>query len=105
MKKKQQIVHIGGGEAFNSHEQYLSYLLKIPLWHMEDGEFDPWYKNYNLYLNTEIYKILAIPMPAKENACYEAWKIWFERHFEYLEDNVVLVGHSLGGGIFSKIFI
>lgn len=102
MSKKQQLIHIGGGEAFNSHKQYLSYLSNIPLWHMEDSKFNPWYKNYELYLDSDTYEVFSIPMPAKENAFYEAWKIWFERHFEFFDKEIIVIGHSLGGLFLAK---
>lgn len=41
-------------------------------------------------------------MPNKQNAKYEEWKIWFERHFEYLRDGVILVGWSQGSYFFAK---
>lgn len=36
-------------------------------------------------------------MPNKGNAQYQEWKIWFERMLPFLNHNVILVGHSLGG--------
>jgi predicted alpha/beta hydrolase family esterase len=41
-------------------------------------------------------------MPNKNNAVYEEWKIWFSRLKEFLLDDVVLVGHSLGGIFLAK---
>jgi predicted alpha/beta hydrolase family esterase len=41
-------------------------------------------------------------MPNSNNAHYEEWKIWFERHFEYLRDGIILVGWSLGGMFLAK---
>ena len=38
----------------------------------------------------------------RTNARYEEWKIWFERMIPFLNDNVILVGHSLGGIFFVK---
>ena len=102
MKTKQQVVHIHGGSTFNSQKQYFHYLETVDLWHMEDSDFNPWYKKYPLYLNENNYDILSIPMPAKENAEYSAWKIWFERHIEFLKDDIILVGHSLGGIFLAK---
>ena len=36
-------------------------------------------------------------MPNYANARYLEWKIWFEKLIPFLEDEVTLVGHSLGG--------
>ena len=41
-------------------------------------------------------------MPLKENAKYEEWKIHFEKYFGFLEDDVVLIGWSLGGIFLAK---
>jgi hypothetical protein len=41
-------------------------------------------------------------MPNKQNAKYQEWKLWFERHFEFLRDGVILIGHSLGGYFLAK---
>ncbi|MEZ4200702.1 MAG: hypothetical protein R3B69_03960 [Candidatus Paceibacterota bacterium] len=35
-------------------------------------------------------------MPNSNNSKYEEWKIWFERHFEFLHEDVILVGWSQG---------
>lgn len=45
----------------------------------------------------EEYEVFMPAMPNPQNANYAEWKIWFERHFEYLRDEVVLIGWSLGG--------
>jgi len=41
-------------------------------------------------------------MPNKHNARYTEWQIWFERHFEYLRDDVILIGYSLGAMFLMK---
>ena len=41
-------------------------------------------------------------MPLQDNAKYEEWKIYFERFFEQLEDNIILIGSSLGGIFLAK---
>lgn len=41
-------------------------------------------------------------MPAKNNAKYFEWKIWFEKSFQYLKDDLILIGHSLGGIFLAK---
>lgn len=47
-------------------------------------------------------EVFTPSMPNKQNADYEEWSIWFERHFEYLRDEVVLIGWSLGGMFLAK---
>ena len=41
-------------------------------------------------------------MPCKFMVDYEAWKIWFERHFQFLQKEVILIGWSLGGRFLLK---
>lgn len=41
-------------------------------------------------------------MPCKQNSQYDEWQIWFERHVEFMREDVILVGHSLSGGFLSK---
>jgi hypothetical protein len=42
-------------------------------------------------------------MPAKQDADYIAWKIWFEKLFPFLQpENVILIGSSLGTIFLSK---
>ncbi len=95
--EKKQIVFIHGANAFSNYESFLSYLradeILDPLglnpskrWHHELRE--------KLVDTHEVYKP---SMPNKENAKYIEWKIWFERHFQFLLDGVVLLGHSQGG--------
>ena len=41
-------------------------------------------------------------MPNSTNARYLEWKIWFEKLIPFLKEEVVLVGHSLGGMFLTK---
>ena len=100
--KKQQIIHIGGGEAFNSRKQYLNYLKTTQLYHLKETPYNPWYKNITEKLDLQKNTYLKIPMPCDDNAIYEDWCLWFERHFEYFSDNLILIGHSLGGIFLAK---
>lgn len=95
---KKQIVYIHGGESFLNHEDYLERLRTIPLWHMDDESKEKpkkWTHNLESELGDE-YQVITPPMPNRENAKYEEWKIWFERHFEYLNDEAILMGCSQG---------
>ena len=90
---KTQIIHIHGGTVFETREKYYCYL--------ENDDYNPyevrirwrdWLKNE---LN-ESCDVFLPQMPAKNDADYKAWKIWFEKMFPYLGDNkIILIGHSL----------
>lgn len=99
MKNKPQIFYIHGGMTFKNRKDYLKYLKtkKISIhkrvaWHAE-------------YLDKQLgkkFEIIRPRMPLQENALYEDWKIYFERHFPYLRNNIILVGGSLGGIFLAK---
>jgi len=50
----------------------------------------------------ENFQIIKPRMPLQENAKYEEWKIHFERYFDQLEENIILIGSSLGGIFLAK---
>jgi hypothetical protein len=50
----------------------------------------------------ESFHIIKPRMPLQDNAKYEEWKTHFERYMEQLEDNIILVGHSLGAIFLAK---
>lgn len=41
-------------------------------------------------------------MPNKTNAQYNEWKIFFKKLVDLLDDNFILIGHSLGGIFLTK---
>ena len=97
---KKQIVVIDGGDAFNTYEEYLSFLRK--------KEFDfnrlnkrGWKETLSEKLG-EGFEVIIPKMPNYANARYLEWKIWFEKLIPFLEDEVTLVGHSLGGIFLAK---
>lgn len=99
MKNKPQILMIHGGMTFKNQKDYLSYLKdkevkldKKPRWSEE-------------YIDIELgkkFQIIKPRFPLQDNAKYEDWKIWFERYIPFLNDNVILIGGSLGGIFLAK---
>ena len=99
MKNKPQILLIHGGMTFKNQKDYLSYLKnkeikldKKPRWSEE-------------YIDKELgkkFQIIKPRFPLQDNAKYEDWKIWFERYIPFLNNNVILVGGSLGGIFLAK---
>ena len=98
---KTQLVVIGGGTAFDTHEDYLAFLKN-----QEVGiETFKSRKDWKGSLQDELgngFEVLAPQMPNKTNACYAEWKIWFERMMPFVSDDVLLVGHSRGGMFLAK---
>jgi len=97
---KQQILVIHGGNSFHSYEEYLDYLRtkKIDLDHLQRND---WKTRLAEGLG-EGFQVIFPSMPNKQNAKYLEWKIWFERFVPFLEEGVILIGHSLGGCFLAK---
>jgi len=100
--KKQQVFYIHGGSPYASYEDYLLDLHEIAIRDLpESGDKKRWYSTFRTALGDQ-YEVFMPLMPNKQNAQYDEWKIWFERHFEYLHDEIILVGISLGAMFLAK---
>ena len=100
---KKQVVLIHGGDTWESYEVYLDYLKKYTISSFErhalrKGDFQ---ENLAKDLGNEL-QVIRPEMPSKRNAKYLEWKIWFEKFFPFLNDEVILVGSSLGGTFLVK---
>jgi hypothetical protein len=99
---KKQVVIIGGGDTFETYEIFLEQL-KNSEFHLDrcisnKRDWKPW-------LRTELgeeYEVIIPSMPNSANAQYSEWKIVFEKMIPFLNDDVMFVGHSLGGSFLVK---
>lgn len=98
---KRQIVVIHGGRTFNTHKEYISYLKNQDVTIESFKARKDWKGSLEETLGKD-FEILAPQMPNKTNARYEEWKIWLERIVPFVNNDVVFVGHSLGGGFLAK---
>jgi uncharacterized protein len=99
---KTQILYIHGGDAFTNYENFLEILKTEPI----DDPFNTeirkkWKEKLKIECGGQA-DILLPSMPNSRNAHYIEWKIWFERHFEFLTGEVILIGHSQGGYFLAK---
>jgi len=102
---KQQVFYIHGGESYENHVDYLERLKNKDIWDLPGSDSaKKWTSTLAIDLGAD-YEVFMPMMPNKQNAKYQEWKIWFERHFEHLNDDVVLVGCSLGAMFLYKYFI
>ena len=90
---KRQIIFIKGGETFDSKEDFYKYFREL--------EIDPYDKrtSWRNWLNAtldETHEFVTPDMPARENADYNVWKIMFEKYLKYINDDVIIIGYSLG---------
>ena len=98
--KKKQVIYIHGGNSFEDYEKYLQ--------HLRDSDFDPFYDKQKKWKKTldkdlgDSFEVFAPMMPSGHNAKYVEWKIWFEKLVPFIEDDVVIIGHSLGGIFVAK---
>ncbi len=90
-----QIIIIGGGDSFNTYEEYISSLKNKDVTLDKFRPKKDWKTNLPQSLGEE-YDVLVPRMPNSANSRYAEWKIWFERMFAFLDDEIILVGHSLG---------
>jgi predicted alpha/beta hydrolase family esterase len=56
-----------------------------------------WTTNLHKNLPNDKYEVLCPQMPNNFYAEYKYWKIRFEQVIPFLNKNVILVAHSLGG--------
>lgn len=91
----QQIVALHGGTVFRTDTEYLEYLQTRPL-SLDSFRSKDWKSNLQSTLGSG-FDVLLPQMPHNRNARYRDWKIWFERIISLLDNEVILIGHSLGG--------
>lgn len=96
-----QLVLIHGGHARNSHEDYLRMLIERVAT-IEDFKRKRGWKDALADELEPEWEVFAPSMPCKWNAKYAEWKLWFEKLIPFLTDDVILVGHSLGGIFLAK---
>lgn len=94
-----QVVYIHGGNLTKDNDE----LLKI----MASREINPFEekKRRRLTLQERLPEFVVIKpeMPNKDMARYNTWKLRFEKHIPFLEEEkLVLIGHSLGGMFLTK---
>lgn len=97
MKKTLVVIH--GGTTFDTYEEYWKYLQSCEL-SLEKINRKDW--KDNLVSNLPDFEVIYPKMPNSKNARYPEWKLWFEKTFHFLTEEVVLVGHSLGGIFLAK---
>src|SRR4026208_1089333 len=98
---KKQVVVIHGGDAFETHSEYIAFLKEYVVDSLKFFTDTRWKARLQTDLEEE-YEVISPKMPNAFNARYEEWKIWFEKLIPLLDNEVILVGHSLGGIFIAK---
>lgn len=96
-----QVIFIHGGTTFYKYDDYLNYLRSKPLDISRLTQQRRWSNRLQEDLGDD-FQVLAPSMPNSTNANYDEWSIWFGRIAEVVNDNIILVGHSMGGIFLAK---
>lgn len=99
---KKQVVLIHGGNVFKSYDDYLDFLRNQTFdINKVNSQKERWNRSLDKTLGDDFFTLMP-QMPCKQNAKYSEWKIFFEKIIPFLEDSVILIGHSLGGIFLAK---
>lgn len=98
---KKQIVIIHGGDSFDTYEEYIAFLKDFEIDSLDYFRGKGWKSIIQEQLG-DGFEVIAPRMPNPFNARYAEWKIWFDKLVPFLNDGVILIGHSLGGIFLAK---
>ncbi len=96
-----QVLIIHGGNIWKRYEDYFDYLKTREL-SLERLKQRDWKKDFQNGALGEGYDVIAPQMPNGQSAVYAEWKLWFERILGLLDQDLILIGHSLGGIFLAK---
>lgn len=97
---RQQIFSIHGGNAFETYEEYIADLKQKEI-SIEGTRFVDWKGSLQKTLG-DSYEVILPRMPNSNNARYAEWKIWFEKFVPQFNEDIIFIGHSLGGIFLAK---
>lgn len=101
--KNTQVVYMHGGEAFDGFwEGAQSYWVNtLAKWlQLKKGSVKKWPDR--LVQDLPDQSVIKLCMPSKYNAKYEVWEKHFESQFTKFDEEVILLGWSLGANFMAK---
>lgn len=98
---KQQVIAIHGGTSFDSHEDYFAFIKTRELTREKLQQGADWKESLAAALGGG-FEVLLPKMPNGTNARYAEWCLWLERCTQFVDDDAILLGHSLGGIFLAK---
>lgn len=101
---KKQVVVIHGGDSFDTHEEYISFLKSFEIDSLDYFTGNNWKTTLQERLGDN-FEVILPRMPNPFDARYAEWRIWFDKLVPFLNDGVVFVGHSLGGIFLAKYLL
>lgn len=95
-----QILIIHGGDSFSSYDAYIRSLRSLEISY---DRLRP-QKKWKTWLVEQLPEadVLLPTFPNCSNAVYDEWVIYFEKLLPFLNDEVYLIGHSLGAMFLAK---
>lgn len=95
-----QILIIHGGDSFSSYDAYIRSLRSLEISY---DRLRP-QKKWKTWLVEQLPEadVLLPTFPNGSNAVYDEWVIYFEKLLPFLNDEVYLIGHSLGAMFLAK---
>ncbi|PIR87937.1 MAG: hypothetical protein COU10_01885 [Candidatus Harrisonbacteria bacterium CG10_big_fil_rev_8_21_14_0_10_45_28] len=99
-----QILIIHGGNTFPSHGAYLKHLENSPLDLEGLKRRQSWKSTLQEKLGPD-FEVLQPRMPGSDDAVYGQWQTLFNRIIPLLNEEVILIGHSLGGAFLAKYLV
>ncbi|MBX4201034.1 alpha/beta hydrolase [Candidatus Parcubacteria bacterium] len=98
---RKQIVVIHGGRTYTAYQDYIDSLKNREVTIDNFKTQKEWKESLQADLGPD-FEVFSPKMPNGNNAVYQEWKIWLERLVPFLQDNSILIGHSLGGIFLAK---
>jgi len=98
---QKQVVVIHGGDTYRTREECTAFLESVEITDLSYFTKKDWKATLPERLG-EDFQVIAPRMPNKDHALYREWEIWFGKLAPLLNDEVVLVGHSMGGIFLAK---
>ena len=96
-----QVIAIHGGTTFAEYDDYIHSLATKKLF-VDRLVYKPMWRELLQENLGSAYQVLLPTMPNKTNARYSEWKIWFSHLAEIIEDDCILIGHSMGAIFLAK---
>lgn len=98
---KRQVLVVHGGTSFDTPHDYIEFIKTRDLT-LDSLRCTYDWKASLAHALGDTADVLHPRMPNPTNARYEEWALWFRRCEQLLQDDVILVGHSLGGIFLAK---
>jgi len=100
---KKQVIFVHGGDIVHSYKEYISFLKEYKIDKKKLNR-----KKWHAFLDKNLgknYEVIKPQMPNAFNARYLEWKIWFGKFIPLTQNNVTLIGGSLGGTFLIKYLL